>query len=277
MGASLASIVATFALLWRPHMAVLSHLLGTGLLCQLAVSVLLLAESALPIVLFFQHRLDRLAAKLFDTTLQLKLGKAATAPAGGSAARAADSSSMTAEQAAQAAALRGGPVAAGLIRPLQPSDRAALAALLAARRAARRGTAAPGSLAASAGALLMRLLVQPKAGDGVLMRKARDLATLATGLVIPGAALLLPLAVYRDSGAEMGELLSRWLAAKGVADPDAQEAVVKARQGQLRGFALMATGLTYVPVLSYALALSNHVAAALYVASLEKRGAPLLS
>jgi hypothetical protein len=59
------------------------------------------------------------------------------------------------------------------------------------------------SLLSAALDLGMKLLVKPQAGEGLLMRKARDLITVVFGVAVPGAALLLPLAVYRDSGAEV--------------------------------------------------------------------------
>jgi hypothetical protein len=68
-------------------------------------------------------------------------------------------------------------------------------------------------LLSAALSLGMRLLVKPQAGDGLLMRKARDLLTVGLGVAVPGAALLLPLAVYRDSGAEVrGQRVCVWTA-----------------------------------------------------------------
>jgi hypothetical protein len=71
--------------------------------------------------------------------------------------------------------------------------------------------------------------------------------------------------------------MSRYWEAKGVADSDAHQLLADAHMNELRGFGLVATGLSYIPVLNWALSLSNHVAAALYAAHLEAKGVPLMS
>lgn len=205
--ASCGSTFACFVLLWRPHVALLGRLLGVHAFTKLLAALLILAESGLPIVLIFKHRMDRLGERLFDTTLQLKLG-AAAAPAG----------------PAGAAGTRAGRCGSSLA-PLPAADREALAAALTKRReaAAAAGRVSAkrsllGSLLAGAFSLGVRLLLRPRPNEGVLMRKGRDFATLGVAALVPGAALLLPLAVYRDSGAEVASLLSRYLQQKGVAE-----------------------------------------------------------
>jgi hypothetical protein len=108
------------------------------------------------------------------------------------------------------------------------------------------------------------------------VRKGRDVATLGLTALVPGAALLLPLLLYRDSDAEVCGLLARYWEVKGVRDSDAQLLLAQSRMTELRGFGLVAAGLSYVPVLNWGLCLSNHVAAALYASHLEAKGAPLL-
>jgi hypothetical protein len=70
--------------------------------------------------------------------------------------------------------------------------------------------------------------------------------------------------------------MSRYWEAKGIKEPDAHQLLADSHMNELRGFGLVATGLSYIPVLNWALSLSNNVAAALYAAHLEAKGAPLL-
>jgi hypothetical protein len=132
------------------------------------------------------------------------------------------------------------------------------------------------SLLGAALNLALQLTVKPQPNESLIIRKARDFATVGLTAFVPGAALLLPLLMYRDSSAEVASLMSRYWEAKGVSDGDAQQLLAEHHMNELRGFGLVATGLSYIPVLNWALALSNHVAAGLYAAHLEAKGAPLL-
>jgi hypothetical protein len=60
-------------------MALLGRFLGVNIASRLLATALIVGESALPIYLVFDHRLKKLGRQLFDTTLLLKLGRAAPA------------------------------------------------------------------------------------------------------------------------------------------------------------------------------------------------------
>jgi hypothetical protein len=172
------------------------------------------------------------------------------------------------------------------VSPLCQADAASIAARLAKQQQQQPATtgSTPGSssssksslavgAASSLAGLAFRILLKPKPNEGLLVRKTRDFVTLGTSLFLP---LLLPLYVYRDSHVEASSLLSAYWHSKGVTSAEAQEVVAGARSWELRGFGLVAVGLSYVPVLSWFLGLSNMVGAALYAAALEQQGTSLL-
>jgi hypothetical protein len=282
--ASCASTLLCFALLWKPHMAVLGRLLGVHFFSKFITSLLLLGESALPIYVIFDHRLKKLGRQLFDRTVALKLGRAV--PAGSSSTSYTDALAAMKQQQGGAAAAGGNSYNSTAqavtslrqpsLAPLRHEDAQALNRMLTQHRQAQAREQQGRSLLGAALALGVRLVFKPQANEGVLLRKARDFATVGFTALVPGAAVLLPLLVYRDSGAEVGSLMSRYWEAKGVADGDAQQLLAEHHMGEMRGFGLVASALSYVPVLNWGLSLSNHVAAGLYAAHLEARGAPLL-
>lgn len=281
--ASCVSTLLCFALLWKPHMAVLGRLLGVHWFSKFIASLLLLGESALPIYVIFDHRLKKLGRQLFDRTVQLKLGHAV--PAGSSSGSYTDALAAMKQQQGGAAGGSYNSTAQAVqslwsqpssLAPLRQEDAQALNRMLTQRRQAEASAQQGRSLLGAALALGVRLLFKPQANEGVLLRKARDFATLGFTALVPGAAVLLPLLVYRDSGAEVGSLMSRYWESKGVADGDAQQLLAEHHMGEMRGFGLVASALSYVPVLNWALSLSNHVAAGLYAAHLEAKGVPLL-
>lgn len=280
--ASCVSTLLCFALLWKPHMAVLGRLLGVHWFSKFIASLLLLGESALPIYVIFDHRLKKLGRQLFDRTVQLKLGRAV--PAGSSSSSSTsytDALAAMKQQGGARGSYDGTAQAVQSLRqpslaPLRQEDAQALNRMLTQRRQAQASAQQGRSLLGAALALGMRLVFKPQANEGVLLRKARDFATLGFTALVPGAAVLLPLLVYRDSGAEVGNLMSRYWESKGVADSDAQQLLAEHHMGEMRGFGLVASALSYVPVLNWGLSLSNHVAAGLYAAHLEAKGGPLL-
>lgn len=248
-------------------MALLGRFLGVNLFSKAVASLLLLGEAAVPIYLIFQHRLEKLGRQLFDTTLQMKLGNVAAG------------SHLQPVRAAPGGAINPPQLRQPSVSPLHDQDRQVLASMVHKQRqqaAAQAQRSLAGSMLSACFSLAVRVLLKPRPNEGWLIRKTRDFATLGTAALVPGAALLLPLAVYRDSGVEVANLMRRYWEVKGVSDPDAQDVLVQQRMGDLRGFGLMATGLSYVPVLNWALDLSNHVAAALYAAHVEKKGGQLL-
>jgi hypothetical protein len=243
--ASAALTIAWIHLAWEPHLALVAKLFGINFFSKLVTLLLLLAESALPVYAVFDHRFKRMQRQLFVATLQLKGVQV-------SPLCQADAAAITAQLAKQ-----------------QQQQQQAAASN---NTAAGKSSLAVGA-AASLASLAFRILLKPKPNEGLMVRKTRDFVTLGTSLFLP---LLLPLYVYRDSHAEASSLLSGYWHSKGVKAPEAQELVAAARSWELRGFGLVAVGLSYVPVLSWFLGLSNMVGAALYAAALEARGSPLL-
>jgi hypothetical protein len=221
-----------------------AKLFGINFFSKLVTLLLLLTESALPVYAVFDHRFKRMQRQLFVATLQLKGVQV-------SPLCQADAAAITAQLGKQ-----------------QRQQQAAASN----NAAAGKSSLAVGA-AASLASLAFRILLKPKPNEGLLVRKTRDFVTLGTSLFLP---LLLPLYVCRDSHAEASSLLSGYWHSKGVTAPEAQELVAAARSWELRGFGLVAVGLSYVPVLSWFLGLSNMVGAALYAAALEARGSPLL-
>ncbi|KAF8069707.1 NCL2 [Scenedesmus sp. PABB004] len=237
--ASAATAAAWVWLLWAPHAALVSRVLDpSSLLARAVVLVVLLAEAALPVALIYQRRLERLQRGLFDATLALQ--------------------GVTA------------------VAPLHPDDAAALRTELARRdaeaaaAAAAAAAAGPAARAArAAAAFAARLLLGgPGPGEGVLARKARDLATLGVSLCLP---VLLPVLLLRDSSAEGARLLAPYLERKGAASDAAQHVLGARRGAEQRAFGLTAACLGSVPLLSWALACSNSVGAGLYAAELERK------
>jgi hypothetical protein len=244
--ASLLLTAAWVHLAWQPHLALVARLFGLNWFAKLVTLVLLLTESALPVYAVFDHRFKRMQQQLFVATLQLKGVQ---------------------------------------VSPLCQADAEIIAARLAKQQQQQQqpattttsGSSSKSSLAVGAASslagLAFRILLKPKPNEGLLVRKTRDFVTLGTSLFLP---LLLPLYVYRDSHAEASSLLSAYWHSKGVTTAEAQEVVAGARSWELRGFGLVAVGLSYVPVLSWFLGLSNMVGAALYAAALEQQGTSLL-
>lgn len=257
-------------------MAILGRLLGVNWFSKLITSFLLIGESAIPIYVIFDRRLKKLGKQLFDRTLQLKLGRAA--PAGSTSHADALAAVKQAGQAgeAQQDATSAHAVRQPSLAPLQPQDHQALTRMVTQQRQATAAAQQGKSILSSALNLALQLVFKPQPNENVLIRKARDFATLGVTAVVPGAAVLLPLLMYRDSSAEVATLMSRYWEQKGVKDGDAQQLLAEQHMNELRGFGLVATGLSYIPVLNWALSLSNHVAAGLYAAHLEAKGAPLL-
>lgn len=259
--ASFISTVLCFAVLWQPHMRFLGWLLGISWFTKFTATILLMFESALPIALIFKRRLKKLGKQLFDRTLQIKLG--AAAPMG-----------STSHEGALAALQQSKPQPC--LAPVQPQDHQALTRMVTKHRQDEATAQQGRSLVGAAVSMAVRLLFQPQANESILVRKARDVVTLGITALVPGAALLLPLVVYRDSASEVGDLMARYWEAKGVDDGDAQQLLAQQHMNELRGFGLVVTALSYIPVLNWALSLSNHVAAALYAAHLEAKGARLM-
>jgi hypothetical protein len=244
--ASLALTAGWVHLAWQPHLALVARVFGMNFFAKLVTLLLLLTESALPVYAVFDHRFRRMQQQLFVATLQLKGVQVAPMCQADAAAITAQLAKQQQQQRQQANAGTSG-----------SSSKSGLAV----------------GAAASLASLAVRILLKPKPNEGLLMRKARDFVTLGTSLFLP---LLLPLYVYRDSHAEASSLLSSYWHSKGVTAPEAQELVAGARPWELRGFGLVAVGLSYVPVLSWFLGLTNMVGAALYAAVLEQPGTPLL-
>lgn len=236
--ASLACTLGWLYLAWNWHLAMLARLFGVNLFTRLVTLLVLLSESALPVYLLFEHRFKRMQQQLFRATLQLK--------------------GVT-------------------VRPLQQADAEVLTGLLAKQRQQQEAAArSKTGLMLAAGSwllhLVMRVLLKPAPKEGLLVRKARDVVTLAVSVLLPP---LLPLMLYRDSHAEASKLLSVYWDQKGVTLPEGQELVASQKAWDLRGFGLVAASLGYVPVANWFLGLSNMVGAALYAATLEQRAAPL--
>eukprot|EP00882_Tetradesmus_deserticola_P001077 GHRQ01001165.1.p1 GENE.GHRQ01001165.1~~GHRQ01001165.1.p1 ORF type:complete len:300 (+),score=139.20 GHRQ01001165.1:206-1105(+) len=256
----LVSITATSAAtsaawLWffySRHVRLISQVFGMAggsLLAHFAAGVLVLAESTLPVYVLFSRQFEQLQGTLFDATLQLQ--------------------GIT-------------------ISPMQPRDREALAAAVgkvqqqrAAEKAAADEAWRKGGLASKATQLLLggvtdvsslatQLLLKPQPyREGLLVRQARRLVTVAAGTLVPP---LLPLLALRDSGAVAVRLLSKYWDRKGVPrDADSRAIVAKQHSGELRSFGLVAGGLGSLPLLNWVLGLSNMVGAALLVADMEKK------
>lgn len=227
-------------------MAVVAQLFGVGLFSRLVTVAALLAESALPVYLLFDRQFERMQRKLFDATLKLK--------------------GITVE-------------------PLQQQDRQTLENLLAQHKQQRqqeqhqqqsKQNSAIGlisKLGSSAMDMAVRILLKPQPKEGLVMRKSRDLVTLATTVFIP---FLVPLIAVRDSHAQAAGLLSRYWQQKGVDSSAGQNIIAQHLQWELRGFGLVAATLAYVPVLNWFMGLSNMVGAALLAADLERKQVPLL-
>jgi hypothetical protein len=247
--ASLLLTAAWLHLAWQPHLALVARVCGLNWFAKLVTTLLLLSESALPVYAVFDHRFKRMQQQLFVATLRLKGVQVAP---------------LCQADAASISAL--------LARQQQQQQQQTAAAKAGASGSSSKTSLAVGA-ASSLAALAFRILLKPKPHEGLLVRKTRDFITLGTSLFLP---LLLPLYVYRDSHAEASSLLSAYWASKGVTSLEAQEVVAGARAWELRGFGLVAVGLSYVPVLSWFLGLSNMVGAALYAAALEQRGTALL-
>lgn len=253
-------------MLWQPHIAVLGRLLGVNWFTKLITTLLLVGESALPIYLIFDHRLKKLGKQLFDRTLQIKLGTAA-APAGATS----HSDALAAVKQSPAAVQRTASVA-----PLPAQDAQVLSRMLTKHRQEQAAAQQKRGLLGAAFALAMRLVFKPSANENFLIRKGRDFVTLGISALIPGAAVLLPFLMYADSSAEVATLMSRYYEHKGVTEADAHDLLAQQHMSEMRGFGLVAAALSYVPVLNWALSLSNHVAAALYAAHMEAKGASLV-
>lgn len=240
--ASLALTVGWIHLAWQPHLALVARVFGLNLFAKLVTLLLLLTESALPVYAVFDHRFRRMQRQLFTATLRMKGVQVAPMSQ-------ADAAALTAHLAKQ-----------------QQQQRQQIAAA-----SGKTGLAA--GAAASLASFAWRLLLKPQPQEGLLLRKARDMFTLGTSLVLPP---LLPLYAYRDSAAEAASLLASYWHSKGATSAEAQALLADARGWELRGFGLVALGLSYIPLASWALGLSNTVGAALLAADLEARGVPLL-
>jgi len=113
------------------------------------------------------------------------------------------------------------------------------------------------------------VLFVPKLGETLAISKLREVANRTVGSLLP---FLIPLLAYRDSTWLAAELMKRYWYLKGVTDNE----VLKALQGkyvwEYRGFGAVAAALNYVPILNWALGLTNSVGAALLAAKLEQQG-----
>jgi len=116
---------------------------------------------------------------------------------------------------------------------------------------------------------LYDLLLVPKLGEAIAVSKMREFANRALGSFLP---FLIPLLAYRDSTWLAAHLMRRYWLIKGVTDNE----VLRALQGkyvwEYRGFGAVAATLNYVPILNWALGLTNSVGAALLAAKLEQQG-----
>lgn len=229
--------------------------------------MLLLGEAAVPIYFIFHQRLKTLGERLFDKTLALKLGDSVIFQHGGGGA-----AGSTAAGGAQQLWAGRHPS----LPPMQPQDHQALTRMVTMHRQKEEAEHKARNLIMAGVVMGFKLLFKPHINEGVAIRKGRDIATLLFTVLVPGAALLLPAFVYRDSTVEICDLMSRYWEAKGIKEADAQQLLVEHHMGELRGFGLVATGLSYIPVLNWALSLSNHVAAALFAAHVEARGGRLM-
>lgn len=110
-------------------------------------------------------------------------------------------------------------------------------------------------------------LFVPRLGEVFAMTKVREVASRTLGSFLP---FLIPLLAYRDSAWLAADLMKRYWHLKGITDAEMLKALQDKYCWEYRGFGVVAASLIYVPVLSWALTLTNSVGAALLAARLER-------
>jgi len=117
--------------------------------------------------------------------------------------------------------------------------------------------------------VVYEVLFVPKLGGTLITSKLRDVANRTVGSFLP---FLIPLLAFRDSRFLAADLMNRYWHLKGIADEQALEALQAKYSWEYRGFGAVAAALNYIPILNWALGLTNSVGAALFAAKLEQRG-----
>lgn len=97
---------------------------------------------------------------------------------------------------------------------------------------------------------------------------SKTLTTRTLGSFLP---FLIPILVFRDSAWLAADLMKRYWELKGVTSQEALKILESEHAWEYRGFGMMAAALNYIPILSWALGLTNSVGAALFAARLEER------
>jgi len=113
------------------------------------------------------------------------------------------------------------------------------------------------------------ILSNPRMGAVVANPRTREFTSRTLGSFVP---FLIPVLAYRDAAFLASDLMKRYWHLKGVSDNEALEALQQKHLWEYRGFGIVACMLTYVPVLSWVLNLTNSVGAALFAVKLEQSG-----
>jgi len=119
---------------------------------------------------------------------------------------------------------------------------------------------------------LYSVLFLPKLGETFAISRVREVANRTVGSFLP---FLIPFLAFRDSTFLAADLMKRYWHMKGITDDQVLEALQGKYLWEYRGFGAVAAALNYVPILNWALGLTNSVGAALLAAKLEERGAKL--
>jgi hypothetical protein len=122
--------------------------------------------------------------------------------------------------------------------------------------------------------VIYEILCDPRMSKVVSNPRTREFSSRALGSFVP---FLIPVLAYRDAAFLASDLMKRYWHLKGVSDGEALEALQQKHLWEYRGFGIVACMLTYVPVLSWILNLTNSVGAALFAAKLERSGKQLQS
>jgi len=117
--------------------------------------------------------------------------------------------------------------------------------------------------------VVYEIVCDPRVGKVVANSRAREFTSRTLGSFVP---FLIPILAYRDAAFLASDLMKRYWHLKGVSDDEALEALQQKHLWEYRGFGIVASMLTYVPVLSWVLNLTNSVGAALFAAKLEQSG-----
>lgn len=113
------------------------------------------------------------------------------------------------------------------------------------------------------------VLSDPRMGKVVSNPRTREFTSRTLGSFVP---FLIPVLAYRDGAFLSSDLMKRYWHLKGVTDNEALEALQQKHLWEYRGFGIVASMLSYVPILSWVLNLTNSVGAGLFAAKLEQCG-----